>query len=194
MPVGERAIQRVTWNHFFCASRLRATPGDGLPFLVALLRVCLDAATHQASSRSLNRTRLPAASGPDPLGSGPLVPILVPPSEVFLALLETGEVAAAGDTAVRSGAEAQQQGGPAGRAIVLPAPGGKLLAIAFWAARVFPSGGFPGTSGPAGIAAAAAQRANADQAFEPLGDTRATRHTCIAGAALRARQFHFSPT
>ena len=106
--------------------------------------------------------------------------ILVPPSEFFLTALETGEVTAAGDATVRSGAEAQLQCGPARRAVVLLAPGGKLLAIALRAARVFPGGGFPGAGGPAGIAAAAAQGANPDQALEPFGHANAARHMGIA--------------
>ena len=77
------------------------------------------------------------------------ITILVPPGEFFLAPFEAGEVAAAGNAAVRSGAEAQPQCGPAGRAVVLFAPGGKLLAITFGAACVFPGGGFPGAGGPA---------------------------------------------
>ena len=105
---------------------------------------------------------------------------MVPPGEFFLTLLEAGEVTAAGDAAVRGSAEAQLQRGPVGGAVVLFAPGGKLLAIAFGAARVFPGGEFPGAGGPARIAAAAAQRANADQALEPLGDARAVGHTGIA--------------
>ena len=103
----------------------------------------------------------------------------MPPGEFFLTPFEAGEVAAAGDAAVRSCTEAQPQLGPAGRAVVLFAPGGKLLAIALRAARVFPGGGFPGAGGPAGIAAAAAQRANPDQALEPLGHANAARHMCI---------------
>jgi hypothetical protein len=172
---------------FFCASRLRATPGDGLPFLVALLRVCLDCGNPPSLVVDC-RVGFDFGWG---LGAIIWVPVLVPPGEFFLALLEAGEVAAAGDAAVRSGSEAQLQGGPARRAVMLFAPGGKLLAIAFRAARVFPRGGFPGASGPTVIAAAAAQRANTDQALEPLGHTRAMGHTGIAGAALRARQFHF---
>ena len=119
------------------------------------------------------------------------VPILVPPGEFFLTSFEAGEVAAAGNTTVRSGAEAQLQSDPARRAVVLFAPGGKLLAIALRAAGVFPGGGFPGASGPAGIATAATQRANPDQTFEPLGHASAVGHTGITRAALRTRQFHF---
>ena len=104
---------------------------------------------------------------------------MVPPSEFFLTLFEAGEVAAARDAAVRSGTEAQLQRGPAGRPVILFAPGGKLLAIALRAARVFPGGGFPGAGGPAGIAAAAAQWANPDQAFEPFSDASAVGHTSV---------------
>ena len=109
-----------------------------------------------------------------------MVPIWVPPTEFFLALFEAGEITAAGDAAVRSGSEAQLERGPEGRAVVAFAPGGKLLAIALRAARVFPGGGFPGAGGPAGIATAAPQWENPDQTAEPLGNTRAAGHTGIA--------------
>ena len=74
---------------------------------------------------------------------------------------------------------------------MLPAPRGKLLTIAFRAARVLPRGGFPSTSGPPGIAAAATQRANPDQPLQQFGDAGAMRHTGVARAALRTCQFHF---
>jgi hypothetical protein len=175
MPVGERAIQRVTWNHFFARPAFAQRPVTAFLFW-SRCSGCVPA-------RPLTQTLiLDCGIGFDfrRLGPIPWVPILVPPGEFFLTPLEAGEVAAAGDTAVRGGAEAQLQRGPAGRAVVLFAPGGKLLAIALRAARVFPGGGFPGAGGPASLAAAAAQGANPDQALDPLGHAGATGHTGIA--------------
>jgi len=114
----------------------------------------------------------------------------VPPGEFFLAPFEAGEVTAAGDAAVRCGAEPQLQSRPVGRTVVLFAPRGKLLAIAFGAACVFPGGGFPSAGGPAGIAAAAAQREDPDQALEELGQASAVGYTSVTRATLRTGQFH----
>jgi hypothetical protein len=169
MPVGERAIQRVTWNHFFARPAFAQRPVTALLFW-SRCSGCVSARrppsliVHRGIGFDCRR-RLSA--------------ILVTPGELFLTLFEAGEVTAAGDAAVRSGAQPQLQQSPAGRAVVLFAPGGKLLAIALRAARVFPGGGFPSTGGPAGIAAAAAQGANPNQALEPFGYASAMGHTGI---------------
>ena len=114
----------------------------------------------------------------------------MPPGEPLLAFTETGEVAAAGRAPVRRGAQAQQNARPAGRVIVLLAPGGEFLAIAARTARIFPCAVLPNTGLPARAATPAPQWILADQSAQLLSKPVTVRHAYIAGAALRASKLH----
>ena len=114
----------------------------------------------------------------------------MPPGEPLFAFTETGKVAAAGRAPVRSGTQAQQNARPAGRVIVLLAPGGEFLAIAARTARIFPCAVLPNTGLPARAATPAPQWILADQSAKLLSKPVAVRHSYIAGAALRASKLH----
>jgi hypothetical protein len=114
----------------------------------------------------------------------------MPPGEPLLASAKAGEVAAAGRATVRRSAQAQQNARPAGRVIVLLAPGGEFLAIAPRAARIFPCAVLPNTGFPARVATPAPQRILADQSAKLLSNPVAVRNAYIAGTALRASKLH----
>ena len=90
------------------------------------------------------------------------------PGVLFLTRAETGEIAAAGGAPVGSGAAAQQDYGPAGRVIVLFAPGAQILAVAARAAGEFPGSVGPDAGPPARTAPAAAQRINSEERLDFL--------------------------
>src|SRR5579863_1831214 len=114
----------------------------------------------------------------------------MPPGEPLLAFAETGEIAAAGRATIRRGAQAQQNARPAGRVIVLLAPGGEFLAIAPRAARIFPVAVFPDAGFPARVATPAPQGILACQPAQLLRDPVAVGYAYIAGTAFRAGKLH----
>jgi hypothetical protein len=116
----------------------------------------------------------------------------MPPGEPLLAFTEAGEVAAAGCAPVRRGAQAQQNPRPAGRVIVLLAPGSEFLAIAAPAARIFPCAVLPNAGFPACVATTAPQWILADQSKKLLLNPVAVRNAYIASVAPRASKPHSS--
>jgi hypothetical protein len=73
MPVGERAIQRVTWNHLFFARPAFAQHPVTVFLFWSRYSGCVSARQPtNLNSGSLNRILLQAAPGRDPLGSDPL--------------------------------------------------------------------------------------------------------------------------
>ena len=92
----------------------------------------------------------------------------MPPREPLLAFAEAGEVAAAGRATVRRSAQPQQHTRPARGVIILLAPGGKFLAIAARAARIFPGAVLPHAGFPARAAAPAPQGILTDQSTKLL--------------------------
>ena len=118
----------------------------------------------------------------------------MPPGKPLLAFAEAGEIAAAGRATVRRSAQAQQNARPAGRIIVLLAPGGEFLPIAAWTARISPRSVLPHTGFPARVATPASQRILADQAAQRLRDPVSVRNAYVASTALRASKLHSSGT
>jgi hypothetical protein len=70
------------------------------------------------------------------------------------------------------------------------APGREFLAVTLGATRVLPRGRLPRTRGPAGFAAAAAQRVNANDSLEPFTDALATGNASVTRAAFGTFQLH----
>ena len=106
------------------------------------------------------------------------------PTVSFLAGTEAGEVAAARWTAVRSGAAAKHDQRPAGRVIVLLAPGSQLLTIAARTAGELPRSGSPHAGSPSGAAAAAAKRVNTEESAKLLGKVLFVRNPYVPGSTL----------
>jgi len=120
--------------------------------------------------------------------SPPGVPL--PPCISLLTCAEAREVAAAGGAAIRRGSQAQAHGDGAGRAIVLQAPGGQLLAIAARTAGVSPRAGGPHAGLPAGPAALATQGIDAHDGLQILGETAPVGHMHVARTALGTGKLH----
>ena len=175
MPVGKRAVQRVTWNHF-CASRLRAAPDGNPSFRLVIPRV------RPPYLRIGFHLRLRRGT------------FLAPPGKLFLALFEAREIAAARRATVGRRAQAQLDYCPTRRVVVVFAPGGEFLAIAFGAARVSPGGRMPDAGYPASLAAPAAERAGAVNSAKPLAEPSAMRYPGVARAAMGAGKLHSGGT
>lgn len=114
----------------------------------------------------------------------------MPPGESLAALPKAHKIAAAGRATVGCPADAQQKHGPQRRAIILFAPRCEFLAVTTRAARVLPGIVRPDAGFPTIVTAAAAQRINADQAFEQLTEPTVAGDFNLTRAAFRTGQLH----